>query len=194
MTIYDRIKEKRIELNMTQEELADKMGYKSRSAINKIEKGLRDINQTQIAKFAEVLNTSPCYLMGWTSNPTPQKVVFGTELSKIILQISKELNISYELLTEIFINNPTNENCNKILNYDNLLMHFKNSIKLLNNSFDANCYFSTNKQKELSADEEKLLTNYNKLNADGKDKVQDYTKDLTGNKIYTDKLQDKLHA
>lgn len=50
------------------------------------------------------------------------------------------------------------------------------------------------KQKELTSDEEKLLTNYNKLNTDGKDKVQDYTKDLTGNKIYTDKLQDKLHA
>lgn len=63
MTIYERIKLRRVELNMTQEELAKKVGYKSRSAINKIEKGLRDINQTQIIKFAEALNTSTSFLM-----------------------------------------------------------------------------------------------------------------------------------
>lgn len=50
---------------MTQEELALAVGYKSRSTINKIEKGLRDINQSQIMKFAEALRTSPGYLMGW---------------------------------------------------------------------------------------------------------------------------------
>lgn len=37
MTIGERIRNRRIELNMTQEELAKKAGYKSRSSINKIE-------------------------------------------------------------------------------------------------------------------------------------------------------------
>ena len=64
-SIYDRIKHKRIELNMTQEELAYKLGYKSRSAINKIEKGLRDINQSQVMAFANALQCTPAYLMGW---------------------------------------------------------------------------------------------------------------------------------
>ena len=45
------------------------MGYKSRSAINKIEKCLNDVSQSNVVKFAEVLNTTIAYLMGWTENP-----------------------------------------------------------------------------------------------------------------------------
>lgn len=37
MTIGQRIKVRREELNMSQEELAKRIGYKSRSSINKIE-------------------------------------------------------------------------------------------------------------------------------------------------------------
>lgn len=66
MTIYDRIRNRREELGMSQQELADKLGYKSRSAINKIEQGLRDINQSKVAAFANALHTTPAYLMGWS--------------------------------------------------------------------------------------------------------------------------------
>ena len=38
MTFGERVKEKREELGMTQEELAGKLGYKSRASINKIER------------------------------------------------------------------------------------------------------------------------------------------------------------
>lgn len=65
MTIYDRIKYKRLELKMSQQELADKTGYKTRSAINKIENGLRDIGQKKIKQFANALDVTPAYLMGW---------------------------------------------------------------------------------------------------------------------------------
>lgn len=64
-TIYDRIRERRIQLGLSQEDLAVKMGYKSRSTINKIESGAVDIARNKIEKFAEVLNTTPSYLMGW---------------------------------------------------------------------------------------------------------------------------------
>lgn len=65
MTVYDRIKSRRQELKMSQAELANKLGYKSRSAINKIENGLRDISQSKLSEFAEALETTPTYLMGW---------------------------------------------------------------------------------------------------------------------------------
>ena len=52
-------------IGMTQEELATKMGYKSKSTINKIENGTNDIPQSKVVKFAEVLGTSVAYLMGW---------------------------------------------------------------------------------------------------------------------------------
>lgn len=69
MTIYDRIRERRIELNMTQDELAKAVGYKDRSMVTKIERGEVDLSQTKIAKFAEALGVSESYLMGWKESP-----------------------------------------------------------------------------------------------------------------------------
>ena len=64
-TVGENILYMRKRLGMTQEELATKMGYKSKSTINKIEMGINDIPQRQIVKFAEVLGTTPAHLMGW---------------------------------------------------------------------------------------------------------------------------------
>ena len=61
--IGDKIKNRRLQLGWTQEELADKMGYKHCSSINKIEMGINDIPQSKIAKFAEVLDVSIPYLL-----------------------------------------------------------------------------------------------------------------------------------
>lgn len=65
MTIYDRIRTLREKKGMSQQELAERVGFKTASAVNKIELGLRDINQTKIIAFAKALNTTPSYLMGW---------------------------------------------------------------------------------------------------------------------------------
>lgn len=61
-----RIKQRRQELNMTQKELADLTGYKTKGAISRIENGERDLSQSQITTFAKALKTSESYLMGWT--------------------------------------------------------------------------------------------------------------------------------
>ena len=63
--IGTRIMERRHQLGLTQEELAFRMGYKTKSAINKIELGINDVSQSKVVKFAEALNTSVAYLMGW---------------------------------------------------------------------------------------------------------------------------------
>lgn len=70
--IGDKIRLKREELNLTQEELAKKMGYKSKSTINKIEMGINDITQSKIVAFAKALDTTPSYLMGW-EDPIQEK-------------------------------------------------------------------------------------------------------------------------
>lgn len=64
-TVGENILAIRKQLGWTQEELANKMGYKSKSSINKIELGLNDIPQSKIAQFAKVLGVSPARLMGW---------------------------------------------------------------------------------------------------------------------------------
>jgi transcriptional regulator with XRE-family HTH domain len=48
-----KIRECREKLGMTQDELAQLAGYKSRSSINKIEQGGNDLPQTKIAMFAK---------------------------------------------------------------------------------------------------------------------------------------------
>jgi len=50
---------------MSQDELAKKIGYKSRSSINKIETGVNDVSLSKLEVFARVLDTTPAYLAGW---------------------------------------------------------------------------------------------------------------------------------
>lgn len=70
-TIGDRIKARRLELDMSQDELARLVGYKSRSSINKIESDGRLLPQRKIMEIANALNTTPAYIMGWEeSNET----------------------------------------------------------------------------------------------------------------------------
>ena len=61
--IGQKIKELRLQNNLTQEELAQKMGYKSKSTINKIEKNVHDVNQATLIKFADVFGCDPTDLL-----------------------------------------------------------------------------------------------------------------------------------
>ncbi|MBQ3463440.1 MAG: helix-turn-helix domain-containing protein [Clostridia bacterium] len=64
MELKDRIKQRREELGLSQDELAKRLGYKSRSSINKIELGKTDISQSKIKAFAKALETTHQYLLG----------------------------------------------------------------------------------------------------------------------------------
>ena len=75
MSVGANIKKRRFELNMSQQDLADAMGYKTRSTIAKIESGENDVTQKRLAKFAEVLDTTVEALMG-ISNPAPLSTTY----------------------------------------------------------------------------------------------------------------------
>lgn len=64
-TIGEKIRKKRESLQMSQDELAKKLGYKSRSSINKIEIDGRNVPMGKIQDIANALNTTPAFLMGW---------------------------------------------------------------------------------------------------------------------------------
>lgn len=89
-TLGQRIKRLRIERNMSQEQLAERLGYKSRSSINKIELGINDITQTKVIEFAEVLRITPAYLMGWDDN----------EGNTLTIQVSDKFEPSVWKLTD----------------------------------------------------------------------------------------------
>ncbi len=67
-----KIKERRQALGMTQEELAHKVGYRSRASINKIELE-RDIPLRKLKPIADALEISVSDLMGWEdAEPTEE--------------------------------------------------------------------------------------------------------------------------
>lgn len=64
MTIGEKIKQRRIQLGMTQTELAEKMGYKSKSAVCRIETNVEtNLSFERIGRFAKVLQVSPLEFM-----------------------------------------------------------------------------------------------------------------------------------
>ena len=67
MTIGENIKNRRTELGLTQDELARKSGYKSRSSINKIELS-RDLPLKKVEDVAKALECNPAELCGWVSD------------------------------------------------------------------------------------------------------------------------------
>ena len=96
--IGEIIKERRIELNLTEEQLAAKLGYRSKSTINKIELGVNGVPYKKIEAFAEALNTTISYLTGQTEDPSRTFANFITDkylLSDHLTEREKALLIAY---------------------------------------------------------------------------------------------------
>ena len=87
--IYENIKKLRIERGLSQEELAAKMGYTSRSTIAKIESGTNDIPQAKIKAFAKALGTTPAHLMGIDNE---QSITENDNNTNKILNLANSLN------------------------------------------------------------------------------------------------------
>lgn len=78
MSVGSNIKKRRFELRMSQQELAEAMGYKTRSTIAKIESGENDVSQKKLQKFANVLDTTVEYLVtGYASAYSPVVAEFS---------------------------------------------------------------------------------------------------------------------
>ena len=101
MTVYERIRNRRIELNFSQDELASRLGYKSRSSINKIELGKNDITTIMLERIAKALNTTPAYLMGWEDKPTKEHSPAPIVQTSTLTPDEQELLSDYRNLNNI---------------------------------------------------------------------------------------------
>lgn len=61
-----KLKRRREELGLSQEDLARLLGYKHKSSINKIELGLVDVPRAKVPAFAKALGMTPAEFSGWT--------------------------------------------------------------------------------------------------------------------------------
>ncbi len=96
MNLAERVRQRRERLGLSQEQLALRMGYSSRTSINKIENG-RPCSQKIIARLADALDVSIPYLMGWTGDQEEDKREKPiendglTENKRILIEFAKSL-------------------------------------------------------------------------------------------------------
>ena len=105
MTLGEKVKLKREELNLSQEELAEKMNYKSKTSIHKIETGITDLPLSKVKELADVLKTTPAYLMGWEEDKkeeltSQEKDIFSQLTDEELAKLEKFKNMS----TVMFMN------------------------------------------------------------------------------------------
>ena len=85
MTTADRIRQRRLELGLTQLEVAKRIGLTTKAAVCKIEKQGNEVTLKNVERFAKALNCSPAYLMGWEEeNET------NNQIDKLDIQADQE--------------------------------------------------------------------------------------------------------
>lgn len=86
MTTSDRIKQRRLELGLTQLEVAKRIGLTTKAAVCKIEKQGNDVTLKNVERFAKALNCSPAYLMGWEEEENEKTA----QIDKLDIQADRE--------------------------------------------------------------------------------------------------------
>lgn len=112
MKIGTRIKNRRLELDMTQDELAQRLGCSDKSSISRIENSSKlTLNKVQL--LAEALNVSPSYLMGWEDEINVDMNMSNNQgtISNNIGSDSSELNNTYT--TNNYYSSPCSQNKSK---------------------------------------------------------------------------------
>lgn len=102
-----KIRELRLSLGMSQEELGAKIGVK-KAAIHKYESGLVvNLKRETIDKLANALDTTPAYLMGWdkNANAQAQDIPVALSIPKGYDKLTEEERAQIDSLIEMFNRN-----------------------------------------------------------------------------------------
>ena len=111
MDIYEKIKKRREELGMSQEELAEDMGYKSKTSIHKIEQKMTDLPLSRVVEFAKVLKVSSDYLMGYVNedNSANTEKEYFVDTSVLTADELVEFNKVTGVNQQLFFNNVNDD-------------------------------------------------------------------------------------
>lgn len=101
MSIGTRMKERRLQLNKTLEEVGTVVGV-SKATIQRYEKGaITNIPSDKIEKIAKALSTTPAFLMGWEEKNTHNKGIRIPILGRVVAGIPLEAITDIEGYEEI---------------------------------------------------------------------------------------------
>ena len=96
MTVGERIKKRRLELGLTQEELALKMGYKGKTSVCVAENKGDNVTTTKVKKFAKALDISYNYLIGDydENNNKPEQSTRAKDFIKLFENVGPDVQES----------------------------------------------------------------------------------------------------
>ena len=100
--IGERIKQARLNVGLSQEKLAFKVGFASRSSVSKIEKGERDIPRLKLIEIAKALNVSISQLLD-----TPEVIPITSIDSHMHYFLNASISAGYPLTIDSVSNLPT---------------------------------------------------------------------------------------
>lgn len=113
-----RVREARIAKGLTQDEVAEKMGYTSRTTINKIEMGINGIPNSKLPLLAEILNVDISYLLVGDNKKESALLTLTSKDGKVrTMQITDDQYEIMQKALDIFeIEKDANEKVSKLLN------------------------------------------------------------------------------
>lgn len=106
MTIGERLRNRRESLGLTLEQVGDYIGV-GRATVQRYESNAIDIKRTVAIKLAEILKTTPAYIMGWEdtpSSPAPQENNAPSSYSPLEQEIIKAYRAAPPVLQEAVLN------------------------------------------------------------------------------------------
>ena len=117
LQVYENIKRLRLQKHMSQEELAEKVGYKSgKSMISKIESGKVDLTQSKIYEIADALGVDPGEIIGWDDPLDKLTQIIHEEggfrvsnVQKITKAVDKEILSKLPKDSEVIIKEPKSD-------------------------------------------------------------------------------------
>ena len=95
------LKRLRTERGMSQEELAKKLGYKGRSAINKIETGVNDMPREMVIRCADALGVSPLDLFFYEQLPGVEDIHVKTNKELLKESLDFQMQMQKESMKSI---------------------------------------------------------------------------------------------
>ena len=106
--LYKNIKKRRLELHLSQQQLAEMTGYSGKSMIAHIESGNVDLPVSKIELFAKVLRMDPGDLLGPTSssNDRPKLSAREEKIVKKLHDLDTEDQIKVEGVIDNYLLDP----------------------------------------------------------------------------------------
>lgn len=102
MKINEKIKNRREELGLTLQEVSEYLGV-SKATVQRYESGnIKNLKQGTIAKLAEVLKTTPSYLLGWqeSQQKEPDRQITDVKEAMELILAQPGLMLNGEMLSD----------------------------------------------------------------------------------------------